>query len=217
MSAASLFAEKLAALAQSGEKETWLSGVCRLLRECTGADAVLRGGDGGEIAKSLIPSGANGEVAEKKYSLLLPVYGDGMKLGAIALSRRGAEFSEDEMAAFHMALAFCAVLLKARKDETETEQRRRGESVKAAVNSLSFSELEAAVLIFQTLEGKDGLLVASRAAQKLGVNRSVAVNALRKLEGAGMVETRSLGMKGTHIRVLNPLLAEELGKLSKRI
>ena len=36
------------------------------------------------------------------------------------------------------------------------------------------------------------------------------VNALRKLESAGVVEARSLGMKGTYIRVLNEYLMEEL-------
>ncbi|MCL8208735.1 MAG: GTP-sensing pleiotropic transcriptional regulator CodY, partial [Actinomycetia bacterium] len=43
--------------------------------------------------------------------------------------------------------------------------------------------------------------------------RSVIVNALRKLESAGVVETRSLGMKGTHIRVLNPRLRPTLAKI----
>jgi transcriptional pleiotropic repressor len=43
----------------------------------------------------------------------------------------------------------------------------------------------------------------------------VVVNALRKLEGTGMIETRSLGMKGTHIRIINLLLAEELEKLRR--
>ncbi|MCL8209092.1 MAG: GTP-sensing pleiotropic transcriptional regulator CodY, partial [Actinomycetia bacterium] len=43
--------------------------------------------------------------------------------------------------------------------------------------------------------------------------RSVIVNALRKLESAGVVETRSLGMKGTRIRVLNPRLKPMLATM----
>ena len=47
----------------------------------------------------------------------------------------------------------------------------------------------------------------------VGITRSVIVNALRKLESAGVVEARSLGMKGTYIRILNDYLLEELEKI----
>jgi transcriptional pleiotropic repressor len=40
----------------------------------------------------------------------------------------------------------------------------------------------------------------------------VIVNALRKLESAGVLESRSLGMKGTYIRVLNDMLISEVRK-----
>jgi transcriptional pleiotropic repressor len=38
----------------------------------------------------------------------------------------------------------------------------------------------------------------------------VIVNALRKLESAGIIESRSLGMKGTHIKVRSPLFIDDL-------
>jgi transcriptional pleiotropic repressor len=34
---------------------------------------------------------------------------------------------------------------------------------------------------------------------------------LRKLGSAGIIESRSFGMKGTYIKVLSPLFLEELG------
>jgi transcriptional pleiotropic repressor len=40
----------------------------------------------------------------------------------------------------------------------------------------------------------------------------VIVNALRKLESAGIIESRSLGMKGTYLKVLNSRFKEELTK-----
>ena len=49
----------------------------------------------------------------------------------------------------------------------------------------------------------------------MGITRSVIVNALRKFESAGVIESRSLGMKGTYIKVLNSALLDELGKLRK--
>ena len=75
------------------------------------------------------------------------------------------------------------------------------------------SELEAIEHIFEELDGKEGLLVASRVADRVGITRSVIVNALRKLESAGVIESRSLGMKGTHIKVLNDDFLSELEKL----
>ena len=64
--------------------------------------------------------------------------------------------------------------------------------------------------IFEELEGDEGLLVASKIADRVGITRSVIVNALRKFESAGVIESRSLGMKGTHIRIPNDKLLEEL-------
>ena len=61
--------------------------------------------------------------------------------------------------------------------------------------------------------GNEGLLVASKIADKVGITRSVIVNALRKFESAGVIESRSLGMKGTHIKILNEKLVEELKKI----
>ena len=49
---------------------------------------------------------------------------------------------------------------------------------------------------------------------EIGITRSVIVNALRKLESAGVIESRSLGMKGTYLKIINPRLQEELAKQS---
>jgi len=73
-------------------------------------------------------------------------------------------------------------------------------------------ELEAIVNILGELKGMEGLLVASKIADRVGITRSVIVNALRKFESAGLIETKSLGMKGTYIRIKNEFLLEELRK-----
>ena len=49
-------------------------------------------------------------------------------------------------------------------------------------------------------------MVASKVADRVGITRSVIVNTLWKLVNAGVLESRSLGMKGTYIKVLNPNL-----------
>ena len=87
--------------------------------------------------------------------------------------------------------------------------------VKAAFNTLSFSELEAIIHIFDELDGDEGILVASKIADRVGITRSVIVNALRKFESAGVIESRSSGMKGTYIKVLNDYVFTELERIEK--
>ena len=84
-------------------------------------------------------------------------------------------------------------ILREKAEEIEDDARSKA-VVQMAISSLSYSELEAIEHIFEELNGKEGLLVASKIADRVGITRSVIVNALRKLESAGVIESRSLGM-----------------------
>ena len=75
--------------------------------------------------------------------------------------------------------------------------------------------LEAVRCIMEELGENEGILVASKVADKVGITRSVIVNALRKFESAGVIESRSSGMKGTYIKVLNDVVFDELNELKK--
>lgn len=79
-----------------------------------------------------------------------------------------------------------------------------------AVSTLSYSEMKAVKAILEELGGIEGRLTASVIADKIGITRSVIVNALRKLESAGIIESRSLGMKGTYLKVVNSGIYEKL-------
>ena len=80
---------------------------------------------------------------------------------------------------------------------------------------MSCSELEAIIHIFDELDGNEGVLVASKIADRVGITRSVIVNALRKFESAGVIESRSSGMKGTYIKVLNDVVFDQLEEIKK--
>jgi transcriptional pleiotropic repressor len=100
-------------------------------------------------------------------------------------------------------------ILRATNEEIEEDARKKS-IVTMAIGTLSYSEKEAMEHIFNELDGMEGLLVASKIADRVGITRSVIVNALRKFESAGVIESRSLGMKGTHIKILNEKLIDEL-------
>jgi transcriptional pleiotropic repressor len=141
---------------------------------------------------------------------IVPIIGGGDRLGTLVLSGEEQSFGDDDLILAEYGSTIIGMeILRERVEEREAEARSKA-IVSVAVNSLSFSELEAVEQVFEELEGREGLLVASKIADRAGITRSVIVNALRKLESAGVIETRSLGMKGTYNRILNSQLLQEL-------
>jgi transcriptional pleiotropic repressor len=139
--------------------------------------------------------------------------GAGDRIGTLIVSREDRPFGEDDLILAEYGSTIIGMeILRERAEEIEQEARSKA-IVQVAVGSLSFSELEAVEHIFDELNGKEGLLVASKVADRAGITRSVIVNALRKLESAGVIETRSLGMKGTYIKILNDQLIDKIFKL----
>jgi|LGVF01.1.fsa_nt_gb transcriptional pleiotropic repressor len=151
-----------------------------------------------------------------KHVSIVPIKSKGQRIGTFVLARLGDEFGDtDVILAENAATVVSMEITRARKMKKADLERRKS-VVKMAIESLSFSELEAIEHIFNELEGTEGLLVASKVADRVGITRSVIVNALRKFESAGVIESRSLGMKGTHIRILNNELMPELAAMKKR-
>jgi transcriptional pleiotropic repressor len=143
---------------------------------------------------------------------ITPVFGGARRIGTLILVRRNQQFQdEDIVLAEYGAVVVANEIMRMRSERIEEEARKKA-SVQIALATLSYSEREAIEHILAELDGQEGLLVASRIADKAGITRSVIVSALRKFASAGVIETRSLGMKGTYIKVLNDYLFEELRK-----
>ncbi|MFZ3576599.1 GTP-sensing pleiotropic transcriptional regulator CodY [Virgibacillus sp. DJP39] len=158
----------------------------------------------------------NRELFQNGLTTIVPIIGGGDRLGTLILSRLEESFSDDDLLlAEYGATVVGMEILHEKTEEIEVEARSKA-VVQMAISSLSYSELEAIDHIFEELNGNEGLLVASKIADRVGITRSVIVNALRKLESAGVIESRSLGMKGTYIKVLNNKFLVELEKLRSR-
>jgi transcriptional pleiotropic repressor len=155
----------------------------------------------------------NRDLFKDGYTTIVPIVGGGERLGTLILGRIGRTFDDDDiLLAEYGATVIGMEILNEKAEEIEMEARSKA-VVQMAISSLSYSELEAIDHIFEELNGTEGLLVASKIADRVGITRSVIVNALRKLESAGVIESRSLGMKGTYIKVLNDKFLVELDKL----
>ncbi|HLS20421.1 MAG TPA: GTP-sensing pleiotropic transcriptional regulator CodY [Bacillota bacterium] len=158
----------------------------------------------------------NRDLFRSGLTTIVPILGSGERLGTLILGRLSDEFNSDDLLlAEYGATVVGMEILQEKSAEIEKEARSKA-VVQMAISSLSYSELEAIDHIFEELDGKEGLLVASKIADRVGITRSVIVNALRKLESAGVIESRSLGMKGTYIKVLNDKFLAELDKLRSR-
>ena len=142
---------------------------------------------------------------------VVPIVAGGQRQGSLVMVKcKGYEFrDEDSLLAEYGAMVLGMELLREQSGRIEEENRQKT-AAQVAMSTLSYSEQEAIEHIFDEIGGKEALLVASKIADRVGITRSVIVNALRKLESAGLIETKSLGMKGTFIRVLNDSMAQEL-------
>ncbi|SFJ22868.1 GTP-sensing pleiotropic transcriptional regulator CodY [Thermoflavimicrobium dichotomicum] len=149
---------------------------------------------------------------EHQYTTIVPISGGGGRLGTLLLTRFDQAFTNDDLVLAEYGATVVGMEILWQKAEEAEEEARSRAVVQMAINALSYSELEAVEHIFDELDGKEGLLVASRIADRVGITRSVIVNALRKLESAGVIESRSLGMKGTYIKILNDRLVPALMK-----
>lgn len=155
----------------------------------------------------------NRDLFQAGLTTIVPIIGGGERLGTLILSRLQDQFEDDDLIlAEYGATVVGMEILREKAEEIEEEARSKA-VVQMAISSLSYSELEAIEHIFEELDGNEGLLVASKIADRVGITRSVIVNALRKLESAGVIESRSLGMKGTYIKVLNNKFLIELENL----
>ena len=150
---------------------------------------------------------------EDRYPTIIPIVGGGSRWGTLVMIRHEPEFTNEDLVLGEYGTTIIALTLRREKLEAERREAREKSVVQLAIDTLSYSETQAVQHIFSELDGMEGILVASKIADRSGITRSVIVNALRKLESASVIETRSLGMKGTRIKILNPKLKSELEKI----
>ena len=153
----------------------------------------------------------------KKYTAIItPIDIAGERLGTLFIYRDNGAYDIDDIILSEYGTTVVGLEMMRSVHEENAEEERKVQIVKSAISTLSFSELEAITHIFDELDGSEGILVASRIADRVGITRSVIVNALRKFESAGVIESRSSGMKGTYIKVINDVVFDELDKLKKQ-
>lgn len=143
-------------------------------------------------------------------AIVTPIDIAGERLGTLFIYKCKEGYTIDDIILSEYGTTVVGLEMMRSVNEENAEENRKVQIVRSAISTLSFSELEAIMHIFEELDGNEGILVASKIADRVGITRSVIVNALRKFESAGVIESRSSGMKGTYIKVLNDVVFDEL-------
>ena len=144
--------------------------------------------------------GFSPEVAKGYQTIVTPIDIAGERLGTLFIYKKDELYEIDDIILSEYGTTVVGLEMLRSVNEESAEEIRKEQIVQSAISTLSFSELEAIIHIFDELEGTEGILVASKIADRVGITRSVIVNALRKFESAGVIESRSSGMKGTYIK-----------------
>ena len=150
---------------------------------------------------------------DRYQAIITPIDIAGERLGTVFMYRKERQYDIEDIIVSEYGTTVVGLEMMRSVNEENAEEARKVHVVKAAFSTLSFSELEAIIHIFDELDGDEGILVASKIADRVGITRSVIVNALRKFESAGVIESRSSGMKGTYIKVLNEVIFDELEEI----
>ena len=154
--------------------------------------------------------GFSPDVAGGYQAIITPIDIAGERLGTLFIYKINQIYEIDDIILSEYGTTVVGLEMLRSVNEENAEESRKEHIVQSAISTLSYSELEAIIHIFDELDGTEGILVASKIADRVGITRSVIVNALRKFESAGVIESRSSGMKGTYIKVVNDYVFTEL-------
>lgn len=148
----------------------------------------------------------------EKTVTIIPVISGGERLGTMLLARFNKTFMEDDLILAEKGATVVGMEILRQKEYILEEEARDKTIVKLALNSLTYSELKLVEQVFKHINNDNGLLVITKIAEQLGVAHSVVLNAIRKLESAGVIHAHSLGKKGSYIEVLNSHLFRYLNQ-----
>ena len=154
-------------------------------------------------------------IFSNRYSAMVPVFSNGMKKAGILLIRYGAPFEKDEEVLCEYTAAIISIELI--RQEQERIQRESVEIARArlAVSSLTFSEQKAGAAVLDSLEEDEGTVFLNTVANRIYATQSIVSAALKKLESAGVIATKSRGVKGKQITILNPYLRQAMADAVK--
>ncbi len=155
---------------------------------------------------SLLALGFSAALSSKYSSIISPIEIAGERFGTLFIYRNNSEYEIDDIIVAEYGTTVVGLeMMRSEYNELEEDERKH-DAVRNAVSTLTATEKRSLLYVFDELVEDEGLIVASHIADKAGITRSIFVNALKKLESAKVLETRSAGMRGTYVKVTNTIV-----------
>ncbi|WP_026835621.1 transcriptional regulator [Eubacterium xylanophilum] len=142
-------------------------------------------------------------------AMITPVYVAGNHLGALFLYRKEEEYDIEDIILCEYTTTVIGLEMQRSVMEEKSSESRMKQDVDSAVSILSPLEKKAIMNVLGEVDSGESTIVVSQVAKESGITRTVIINALKKMESAGLLETKSMGVKGTNIKVLNSIIYEE--------
>ncbi|SDL05379.1 hypothetical protein [Natronincola ferrireducens] len=142
-------------------------------------------------------------IYKNRYFSLVPIFCNFIKISGILLIRYEKAFDVNEEFLYDYASVIISLeLMRQQQKQIEAEAIEKTYT-NLALKSLSFSELTAAAAIIENMHEDEATIILNKVSASAYVTRSIISSTIKKLESAGTIETKCLGVKGTYIKILN--------------
>lgn len=151
-------------------------------------------------------------IYSERFFSIVPIYYYAMNVtkAGMLMMRYGSSFEqEEEILCEYTAMLVSLELFYQNKNSIKEEAMQIAGS-QIAVKYLSIGELNAAKVILEQIDNDEGSLLLVKVADQAFVTQSVVSNALKKLESAGVISTRSCGVKGKYVKVNNKYVLDDI-------
>lgn len=153
---------------------------------------------------------------DDRYYSLYPIYLNYQKTAGMLLIRYGTNFSQTDNILCEYASAIISLEMFQQRQLEIQQKSLEQAAVKLAVGSLSFSELRSVSAVLEELDGIEGHIFLNEIAEQCYATHSTVSGALKKLEAAGVISTKSQGVKGKLVKITNQKLYEEIYMAEKQ-
>lgn len=109
---------------------------------------------------------------KKFQAIITPIEIAGERLGTLFIYKCEEQYDIDDIILCEYGTTVVGLEMLRAVNEESAEESRKIAVVKSAISTLSFSEMEAITHIFDELSGMEGILVASKIADRVGITRS---------------------------------------------
>ena len=154
--------------------------------------------------------GLDSSQVAKLKSMIIPVYMSGKRLGTMIMYRSGKTYSIEDIITSEYASTVIALEMTHAIAEEDGEEQRKRQCITDCVDALTDLEKRAAEVLLSEVVSCGEYVVTTNISNKVGITRSVFANVLKKMESAGIVQSKSAGTKGTRVTIKNEYFLETL-------